>query len=65
MVEKLIQNREKVVWLTRLANADDAQARESLERQMVSNGLRWILDELHGVAGNEAKKPRMARTAPT
>lgn len=55
IVQQLIPNREKVVWLTRIARAENAQARETLEREMASEGLQWILDELHGKAGEEKK----------
>ncbi|KAK0733880.1 Sec63 Brl domain-containing protein [Lasiosphaeria miniovina] len=59
IVQKLTENREKVVWLTRLANADTEEAREAIEHQMASEGLRWILDELHGKTRDDAKKPRI------
>lgn len=49
LVHKLIANRDKVVWLTRLARAEDAEARGVVERDIASEGLRWILDELRGV----------------
>ncbi|KFY49093.1 hypothetical protein V495_00741 [Pseudogymnoascus sp. VKM F-4514 (FW-929)] len=48
LVQKLISNRDKVVWLTRLAKADDDEARGVVEREIVAEGLRWILDELRG-----------------
>lgn len=48
VVQKLIENREKVVWLTRLAKAENDDERNVLEREMASEGVRWILDELHG-----------------
>ncbi|KAJ9142130.1 Pre-mRNA-splicing factor brr2 [Pleurostoma richardsiae] len=59
LVQKLIENREKVVWLTRLARAEHAQERGSIEREMASEGLRWILDELHGKTGGDQKKPKL------
>lgn len=49
LVHKLIANRDKVVWLTRLARAEDEEARGVLEREIASEGLRWILDELRGI----------------
>lgn len=55
VVQQLIANREKVVWLTRLARAEDAQERETIEREMASEGLQWILDELRGKTGEEKK----------
>ncbi|KAF3762397.1 hypothetical protein M406DRAFT_63315 [Cryphonectria parasitica EP155] len=55
VVQELIANREKVVWLTRLARAENAQAREIIEREMASEGLQWILDELRGKTGDEKK----------
>ncbi|KAK3372516.1 Sec63 Brl domain-containing protein [Podospora didyma] len=59
IVQKLIKNREKVVWLTRLAKAENTEERGTIEREMVSEGLRWILDELHGKTKDEQKKPKM------
>lgn len=50
LVQKLISNRDKVVWLTRLARAEDVEARGVVERDIAAEGLRWILDELRGVA---------------
>lgn len=58
VVQELIANREKVVWLTKLARADHAQERETIEREMASEGLQWILDELRGKSG-EDKKARL------
>jgi pre-mRNA-splicing helicase BRR2 len=48
LVQKLISNRDKVVWLTRLARAEDDEARGVVEREIAAEGLRWILDELKG-----------------
>ncbi|KAK4673654.1 Pre-mRNA-splicing helicase BRR2 [Podospora pseudopauciseta] len=59
IVHKLIENREKVVWLTRLARAEDQKERDTIEREMASEGLRWILDELHGKSKDDQKKPKM------
>ena len=59
IVQKLIENREKVVWLTRLARAENREERETIEREMASEGLRWILDELHGKPKEDQKKPKM------
>ncbi|KAI0200103.1 Sec63 Brl domain-containing protein [Astrocystis sublimbata] len=57
IVQKLIANREKIVWLTRLARAEDNESRAVIEREMASEGLRWILDELRGKkAGGTAEK---------
>ena len=48
LVQKLVANRDKVVWLTRLAQAEDTEARNVVEREIANEGLRWILDELRG-----------------
>lgn len=60
LVQKLISNRDKVVWLTRLAKADDEEARGVVEREIIAEGLRWILDELKGrkvsIDGGKGKK---------
>ena len=58
LVHRLITNREKVVWLTRLARAEDAESRGVIEREMASEGLRWILDELRGTSGDSSKKKK-------
>ncbi|KAK1757664.1 pre-mRNA splicing helicase [Echria macrotheca] len=59
LVQKLISNRDKVVWLTRLANVETEADRQTIKREMASEGLRWILDELEGKTKDEAKKPKM------
>jgi len=59
LVQELIENREKVVWLTRLARAENQEDRDTVEREMASEGLRWILDELHGKTKDDQKKPKM------
>ncbi|EHL03362.1 putative Pre-mRNA-splicing factor brr2 [Glarea lozoyensis 74030] len=61
LVHKLITNRDKVVWLTRLARAEDAEDRGVVERKIASEGLRWILDELRGVisSGDGSKKRKL------
>ena len=49
LVEKLIMNRDKVVWVTRWRRAsEDADIRTAVEREMVSSGHRDILDDLNG-----------------
>ncbi|KAI1345118.1 Sec63 Brl domain-containing protein [Xylariaceae sp. FL0016] len=56
VVQKLIVNREKIVWLTKLANAGTEEDRGVIEREMVSEGLRWVLDELRGKKSSEGPK---------
>lgn len=58
LVQKLVENREKVFWLTRLARAEGSEEREAIEREMVSEGLQWILNELYGKA-TDGKKGKM------
>ncbi|KAI9802245.1 MAG: hypothetical protein M1825_002966 [Sarcosagium campestre] len=48
LVQKLISNRDKIVWLTRLARAEDSEAAEAIEKEMIAEGHRAILDELQG-----------------
>ena len=49
LVEKLIMNRAKIVWVTRWRRAaEDVTARAALEREMIAEGHRAILDELEG-----------------
>lgn len=60
LVQKLITNRDKVVWLTRLARAEDDEERGAVKREIASEGLKYILDELEGrkasVDGGKPKK---------
>ena len=49
LVEKLIINREKVVWVTRWRRAaEDLKVQAAVEREMINYGHRDILDELQG-----------------
>ncbi|KAI9845853.1 MAG: DEIH-box ATPase [Sclerophora amabilis] len=48
LVSKLVANRAKVVWLTRLTRAEDEKSKLEIERQMVAEGHRDIVAELHG-----------------
>lgn len=59
LVHKLITNRDKIVWLTRLARAEDDEAKGVVEREIAAEGLRWILDELRGVAPDSLKKRKL------
>ncbi|CCC04975.1 hypothetical protein SMACR_04342 [Sordaria macrospora] len=59
LVQKLIANREKVVWLTRLARAENEEEKNTIKREMASEGLRWILDELEGKTDDGQKKIKM------
>jgi pre-mRNA-splicing helicase BRR2 len=59
LVQKLIENREKVVWLTKLAKADNGEEKTAIQREMASEGLQWILHELHGKKGDEQGKRKM------
>ncbi|EPQ63005.1 Bgt-317 [Blumeria graminis f. sp. tritici] len=60
LVHKLISNRDKIFWLTRLARAEDSEARGVVEREIACEGLGWILDELRGIThGDSSKKRKM------
>ena len=49
LVEKLIMNRDKVVWVTRWRRAaENSTLRAALEKEMVDEGHGGILDELQG-----------------
>ena len=49
LVEKLVMNRDKVVWVTHWRRAaEDPKVRAAVEKEMISNGHRSILDELQG-----------------
>ncbi|KAL8970766.1 MAG: hypothetical protein Q9197_003639 [Variospora fuerteventurae] len=55
LVEKLVINRDKVVWVTRWRKAaEDEQVRTAIERQMIAEGHREILLELQGQAAADA-----------
>lgn len=49
LVEKLIINRDKIVWVTRWRRAaEDETTRTTLERDMIAEGHQAILNELKG-----------------
>jgi pre-mRNA-splicing helicase BRR2 len=52
VVEKLVKNREKVVWCTRLARADE-DGKVDVEVAMREKGCGWILKELRGDVGKK------------
>ena len=55
LVEKLIINRDKVVWVTRWRRAvEDPESKTAVERQMLSEGHQSILDQLQGLSDVEA-----------
>ncbi|CAK7199611.1 Pre-mRNA-splicing helicase BRR2 [Sporothrix eucalyptigena] len=54
VTQKLIDNRDKIVWLTKLARAENDEERATIEREMASEGLRWILNELQGKTSGDA-----------
>ncbi|KAJ6120188.1 Helicase C-terminal [Penicillium sp. IBT 18751x] len=54
IVAKLVTNRDKVVWVTRWRRvAEDADARNLVESQMVEAGHRAILDEIRGKTAHD------------
>ncbi|KAJ5660322.1 hypothetical protein N7507_006773 [Penicillium longicatenatum] len=54
VVAKLVTNRDKVVWATRWRQvAEDADARNLVESQMVEAGHRSILDEIRGKSARD------------
>ena len=60
LVGKLVQNREIVVWCTRLARAN-ADERVNIEVAMREKGVGWILKELAGTS--DGKSARLAPAA--
>ncbi|KAL9003427.1 MAG: hypothetical protein Q9188_003696 [Gyalolechia gomerana] len=55
LVEKLVINRDKVVWVTRWRRAaEDEQVRTAVESEMIAEGHRDILSELQGQLEAEA-----------
>ena len=55
LVEKLILNRDKIVWVTRWRRAaEDSALRAALEKEMIDEGHRDILDELQGRGEDDA-----------
>lgn len=49
LVEKLIVNRNKIVWVTKWRRAaENAQLQATAEREMIAHGHRDILDEVQG-----------------
>ncbi|KYK55420.1 hypothetical protein DCS_07383 [Drechmeria coniospora] len=58
LVQKLVGNREKVYWLTKLARAETAEARADVEREISSEGLQRLLSELRGENTEDGDKKR-------
>ncbi|KAI9903001.1 hypothetical protein N3K66_002353 [Trichothecium roseum] len=56
LVQKLVENRDKVFWLTKLARAEGDDERSAVEREMASEGLQGILLELRGKVEGDKKK---------
>ena len=55
LVEKLITNRNKIVWVTRWRKvAENSDLRAALEKEMVDEGHGAILDELQGRGEDDA-----------
>ncbi|KAL6248740.1 Pre-mRNA-splicing helicase BRR2 [Rhinocladiella similis] len=62
MVGKFVTNRDRIVWATRWRRvAEDADARNLLEVEMVEAGHRAILDELVGNRDTGAEGPRPSK----
>ncbi|XWW92957.1 hypothetical protein V2A60_000885 [Cordyceps javanica] len=59
LVQKLVGNREKVFWLTKLARAESSEVREQVEREITSEGLQHILNELYGKTGGDGERRGM------
>ncbi|KAH7137213.1 Sec63 Brl domain-containing protein [Dactylonectria estremocensis] len=59
LVQKLVENREKVFWLTKLARTETPEQRAEVEREIVSEGLQRILNELQGKSTGEDKKGKV------
>ena len=47
-VTKLIQNRDAIVWCTKLARAQDEAAKTAVKKEIEAAGKGWILTELYG-----------------
>ncbi|BFZ63546.1 Pre-mRNA-splicing helicase BRR2 [Saitoella coloradoensis] len=74
LVRLLTRNREKVVWCTKLARAEDAETKKAIEGEIQEKGLGWILREVRGetktvsdsmdvdapLADGQEKKPAVA-----
>ncbi|KAH8433695.1 ATP-dependent RNA helicase BRR2 [Aspergillus melleus] len=59
LVAKLVTNRDKIVWATRWRRvAEDADARNLVEVEMVEAGHRAILDEIRGKTAREEETGR-------
>ncbi|KAL8922071.1 MAG: hypothetical protein Q9208_005381 [Pyrenodesmia sp. 3 TL-2023] len=55
LVEKLVINRDRVVWVTRWRKAaEEEEVRAAIEREMIAKGHRGILSELQGQADADA-----------
>ena len=55
LVEMLVANRTKIVYVTRWRRAQEgSQERVDIEKELISEGQRTLLDELYGREGDEA-----------
>lgn len=62
IVSKLVSNRERIVWVTRWRRAaEDDDARNLVESEMVEAGHRSILDELLGKSDQTTEGQRPAK----
>ena len=56
LVERLVINRDKIVWVTRWRRAaEDEQVRTAVEQEMLAEGHRDVLSELQGQAEPDAE----------
>lgn len=54
LVGKLVVNRDRIVWATKWRRAaEDNEARESVEKEMIASGHRSILSQLRGEGEDE------------
>ncbi|KAF3932488.1 hypothetical protein ABW19_dt0207759 [Dactylella cylindrospora] len=60
IVKILTKNREKIVWCTKLAKAEDEEQIKAVKTEMIENGLRSILDEVEQRDGKAAASGKIA-----
>lgn len=60
LIKFLLRNRQKVVWCTRLARAEDQEERKKIEEEMMQSGsdLTAILEQLHATRATAKERQR-------
>ncbi|KAK7243952.1 hypothetical protein RIF29_38767 [Crotalaria pallida] len=59
LIKFLLRNRQKIVWCTRLARAQDQEEREAIEEEMKGTDLEPILEQLHATRATAKERQKI------